>query len=114
LFTRFIGLFVSIVSAVILIAIAVANRKTVVLVLDPISPDNPVISLALPFYAYLFAMLILGVVLGGIATWFSQGKWRRMARERALEAARWKGESDRLLRERDHGPEKQRQLTVVR
>jgi uncharacterized integral membrane protein len=85
----------------ILIALAVANRHPVRLVLDPFRPEAPVISLVAPFYAYLLVALIVGVVLGGTATWLTQAKWRRTARSRALEAARWQSEADRLARARE-------------
>ena len=103
------------VVAVLLIALAVANRHAVQLVLDPFSPQAPVISAELPFYIYLFAMLIAGVVLGSIATWISQGKWRQLVRVRTHESLRWKGEAERLMRERDAGvTEKKKLLTLAR
>ena len=40
--------------------------------------------------------------------WFTQGRWRRIARRRGAEAVRWQAEADRLTRERD------RQLTPAR
>ena len=58
-------------------------------------------SLVLPFYAYLFFTLLLGVVLGGTAMWLSQARWRRNARHHGRAAARWHAEADRLTRERD-------------
>ena len=62
----------------------------------------------------LFAMLIVGVMLGGFETWLNQGKWRRMGRARTHEALRWKGEAERLLRERDAGvTEKKKQLALA-
>ena len=104
-------------SAVLLITMAVANRHDVRLVLDPFTPESPVIWATLPFYAYLFAMLILGVILGGLATWVNQGKWRRLVRIRTHEALRWKSEAERLMRERDAGiaagNEPRKQLTVI-
>jgi hypothetical protein len=33
--------------------------------------------------------------------WASQGRWRKAARLKAKEAARWHAEADRLTRERD-------------
>lgn len=98
---RVVGLLVGFVAAIFLVTLAVANRHGVRLVLDPFNPQDPVLSAVLPFYAYLFAMLIAGVVLGGIATWMSQSKWRRTARARTQEALRWRGEAERLGRERD-------------
>jgi uncharacterized integral membrane protein len=88
-------------SAVMLVTLAIANRHSVQLVLDPFRPEAPALSLMLPFYAYLFAALVAGVVLGGFATWLTQRHWRRSARVRAHEAKRWHAEADRLARERD-------------
>src|SRR5262249_35081410 len=105
---------VGLVAGLLLVTLAVANRHAARLVLDPFNPDTPVISVELPFYAYLFAMLIVGVVLGSIATWLGQGKWRRLVRTRTHEAMRWKLESERLLRERDAGvPEQRRRLALA-
>lgn len=98
---RIFGLAAALAVAAILVTLAIANRHVVSMRLDPFNPDDPVIALALPFYAYLFTMLIVGVVVGGLATWASQGKWRRAARNRTQEALRWKAEAERLTRERD-------------
>lgn len=100
---RIVGLLFGFVAAVFLVTLAVANRHAVRLVLDPFDPLDPVLAIDLPFYAYLFAMLIAGVVLGGIATWMSQSRWRRLARTRGQDAARWRAEAERLTRERDAG-----------
>lgn len=98
---RILGLLLGFIAAVFLVTLAVANRHTVRLVLDPFNPLDPILAAELPFYAYLFAMLILGVVLGGTATWISQSRWRRLARARGQDAARWRAEAERLTRERD-------------
>jgi hypothetical protein len=98
---RVIWLLVAFPAAAILVTLAVANRHPARLVLDPFRPEAPVLSLQLPFYAWLFLMLIGGVILGGVATWMTQSKWRRTARSRALESMRWQAEADRLARERD-------------
>lgn len=87
--------------ALVLIALAVANRHAVRLVLDPFRPESPAISLVLPFYAYLFGVLALGIIAGGLAVWLGQGHWRHTARARTQEARRWQSEADRLIRERD-------------
>lgn len=87
--------------AVALVAIGVVNTQVVELVLDPFRPDAPAISISLPFYAYLFAALVAGILIGSFATWRSQAPWRREARRRTAEARRWHGEADRLTRERD-------------
>ena len=86
--------------AVLLITLAVANRHGVRLVLDPFRPEEPVLSIVLPFYAYLYGVLLIGILVGGAATWLTQARWRRTARRRAAEAQRWQAEADRLTRER--------------
>lgn len=107
---RIVWFFVAFPVAILLITLAVANRHGVRLVLDPFRPADPVISLVLPFYAYLFGALLVGVVIGGAATWVTQAGWRRNARQRAAEAHRWQAEADRLTRERDRELEASRQL----
>lgn len=88
-------------AAVALVTLAIANRHSVQLVLDPFRPEHPTLSLVLPFYVYLFAALVVGVVLGGFATWVAQRHWRRSTRIKTQEARRWHAEADRLARERD-------------
>jgi uncharacterized integral membrane protein len=92
---------IALLSAVLVVTLAVANREEVRLVLDPFKPDAPVIFLKLPLYVYLLSALILGVMLGGAAVWFGQGRWRKTARLKTQDAMRWQAEADRLARERD-------------
>jgi uncharacterized integral membrane protein len=91
----------AVVFGAVLIAISVANRKPVPLVLDPFKPDAPAVQLDLPLYVYLIGALTAGVMLGGLATWVTQGRWRRQSRHNTTEALRWRNEADRLARERD-------------
>lgn len=107
---RFVWFFVALPAALVLITLALANRHGVRLVLDPFRPADPVISLVLPFYAYLFAALLIGIVIGGTAAWMTQARWRRSARQREAEANRWHAEADRLTRERDRNVEASRRL----
>ena len=98
---RIVWLLIALPTGLLLITLAVANRHEVQLTLDPFRPETPVLSLVLPFYVYLFASLIVGVLLGGTAMWLSQSRWRRSARLQGRAAARWQSEADRLTRERD-------------
>jgi uncharacterized integral membrane protein len=65
--------------AVVIIAFAVANRQAVTVSFDPFSAASPAYAASLPLFAIVFAVLILGVLIGGIATWIRQSKWRRTA-----------------------------------
>lgn len=98
---RIVWLLIAFPAGLLLVTLAVVNRHEVRLVLDPFRPETPVISLALPFYAYLFISLLIGVLLGGTAMWMSQARWRRNARHHSRSSARWHAEADRLTRERD-------------
>ncbi len=98
---RIVWLLIALPAGLLLITLAVANRHEVQLMLDPFRPENPVLSIVLPFYVYLLASLMVGVRRGGAAMWLSQGRWRRSARVHGRSAARWQSEADRLTRERD-------------
>jgi hypothetical protein len=98
---RIVWLLVAFPAAAILVTLAVANRHAARLVLDPFRPEAPALWIDMPFYAYLLIALVIGVALGGTATWMTQSRWRRTARRRAQEALRWQAEADRLARERD-------------
>ena len=91
-----------------MVAVSVANRKPVPLQLNPFNPNDALLTLNQPLFLYLFAALIAGVIVGGLATWLSQSKWRRTARVRTQEAYKWKNESERLIKERDAQIEAQR------
>jgi Lipopolysaccharide assembly protein A domain len=97
---RIVRLFVGLPIVVVAVAIGVANAQWVRLSLDPFRPDDPVLSLELPLYAWLLGALFCGVGVGGLAMWLTQTRWRRSARRGAAEADRWKAEAERLGRER--------------
>lgn len=81
--------------AVIIIAFAVANRQIVTVSLDPFSSDQPAAAVTLPLFALIILLLIVGVLIGGLAAWLRQGKWRGAARrlERDVQELRQKVDS---------------------
>ncbi|MCB1529248.1 MAG: hypothetical protein KDJ45_16315 [Hyphomicrobiaceae bacterium] len=99
--------------ALVLIALSIANRHSVRLILDPFNPQAPVIYTEQPLYFYIFGALLVGVVAGGTAVWLSQGHWRHTARNRTQEAHRWHAEADRLTRERDAEVGRSKQLAIA-
>ena len=101
MFRRILSLLIGFPIGIMLVAIAVSNRQPVDLILDPFRPETPALSIELPFYIYLLVALVVGVILGGIATWMGQSRWRQTARTQGRRAARWQAEADRLVRERD-------------
>jgi hypothetical protein len=84
---------------VALVTLAVVNRKPAELVLDPFGGTEPGLTLQAPFFLFLLGAFALGLVIGGIATWLGQGKWRRHAREEAREARELRRQTDRLEKE---------------
>ncbi|MGH6735531.1 MAG: LapA family protein [Methyloceanibacter sp.] len=84
---------------VVLIALAVVNRKPAILILDPFGGAEPSLSLEAPFFLFLLGTFAIGLIVGGLASWLNQGKWRRTAREEAREARDWRRQADRLEKE---------------
>ncbi len=109
---RFLWAILALPAGLILVTLAVANRQPVRLVLDPFRPEAPLLAMELPLYGYMLGALILGVVLGGMATWMTQGRWRKTARSKSQDAMRWQAEADRLARERDANVEGQKRLSA--
>ena len=105
MFRRILALLIGFPLGIILVAIAVSNRQPVDLILDPFRPETPALSIVLPFYIYLQAARVLGVILCGVATWMGQSRWRQTARSQGRRAARWQAEADRLAREREAAAE---------
>jgi uncharacterized integral membrane protein len=84
--------------ALLLVALAVVNRKSVSLGLNPFDSMSG-LAVEAPFFVFLLGAFALGLIAGGIATWFGQGKWRLMARKEAREASTWRRHADRLEKE---------------
>ena len=102
---RILGLVLAAPAFLLLVTLAVTNKHDVPLKLNPFRPEDTGLMIEAPFFYYLLGALIAGVLLGGIATWMTQGHWRRSARTRAQDAMRWQAEADRLARERDASAE---------
>jgi uncharacterized integral membrane protein len=79
LFRKIIAAVILVPLAVIIIAFAVANRQIVTVSLDPFSAEHPAASLTVPLFALVMVLLVIGVLIGGIAAWLRQSKWRRTA-----------------------------------
>ncbi|BCH20501.1 hypothetical protein MesoLjLc_02860 [Mesorhizobium sp. L-8-10] len=82
---RFILIVVFVPLAIILIALAVANRGLVAFTLDPFNPGNPALTVQLPLFVLLFAAVLAGLLIGSSVTWWRQGRYRKLARRRDQE-----------------------------
>lgn len=77
---RFLTVVIFIPLAIMLIALAVANRAAVAFTIDPFNPGNPGLTASLPLFVLLFVALMLGIIIGSLATWWRQGRYRKAAR----------------------------------
>ena len=91
---RIVGWVVLVPLCLAMIVFALANRQLVVVNFNPFVPsvalETP--GAGVPLFLVLFTVLLFGVVLGGIATWFAQGHHRRDERT-------YRREAERLTRE---------------
>ena len=83
----------------LLVALAVVNRKPAILILDLFGNAEPRLSLEAPLFLFLLGAFALGLIIGGIATWLGQGKWRRTARAQGREARDLRRQASRLEKE---------------
>ena len=74
------------------VVFAVANRHFVTVSFDPFNSRDPSIAIAMPLFAVIILVAILGVLAGGIATWLRQGYWRRAARLHEADARQARAE----------------------
>lgn len=81
MFRKIVSTLIVVPLAVVIIAFAVANRQSVTISFDPFSSANPAYVATLPLFVVIFMVLILGVLIGGMAAWIGQAKWRRVARK---------------------------------
>lgn len=82
--------------AIIIVALAVANRQSVTVSFDPFSASAPAVAQTLPLFALIFVVLIAGVIVGGVAAWLGQRQWRRAARRLEREASELRAKLDAL------------------
>ena len=78
--------------ATVALLFAVANRRWVTVSFDPFSADAPAYAAELPMFLVIFAALILGVIVGGIAVWSSKLRWQMAAHRAEKELARIQAE----------------------
>jgi hypothetical protein len=99
-------MFSKLVKAIILIPIfavlvgwAVANPQPITVSFDPFDAADPAYAMTVPLYLVGFAILIAGVIVGGIATWLEQGKSRRTLARLAVEIGGLRAELEHLRRQ---------------
>jgi len=87
---KFLTYLVLVPLAIVILMFALANRQIVTVSFDPFSSTQPALSFTMPLFVLIFLLVLLGVLIGGVAAWLRQSKWRRNARrlEADVEALR--------------------------
>jgi uncharacterized integral membrane protein len=85
--------------AALIVMFAVGNRAPVMIALDPMAAQPPMFAFSVPLFLLLLIVLILGVIVGGVAAWMRQSRWRRRARRLAAELKASRGETESLRRQ---------------
>jgi len=105
MFKRLVSWFILVPLTLVLVVFALANRQFVRVNFDPLSPQNPLLpSLEIPLFVVIYAVLIVGVFLGGFAAWFAQRGQRRQKRL-------WRRQARQLEQERKSLNEKAKRST---
>jgi uncharacterized integral membrane protein len=93
---KFLSVVILVPLGIILVMFAVANREVIAISFDPFDMVNPAFALKVPLYALIFALAGFGVLIGGIASWLKQHKWRARARRAEAEARELRARLDAL------------------
>jgi uncharacterized integral membrane protein len=93
-------LFIVVPIAIVLLMFAFANRHLVTVSFDPfVGKDVAGPAITAPLFILLVLAIGVGVILGGLASWFKQAKLKRALREARAEADEARIEAARLRRE---------------
>lgn len=86
--SKIVGWLVLVPLCLVLVAFALANRQLVAVNLNPFGApaDADIAGYGIPLFVVLYIVLLVGVLLGGTATWFAQGEHRKRARQWRREA----------------------------
>jgi uncharacterized integral membrane protein len=88
LMRKFVTAFVLVPLAIVIVMFAVANRQYITVSFDPFDSANPAVAIRIPLFILIFALVGLGVLVGGVAAWLRQHKWRARARRAEADAKR--------------------------
>lgn len=85
----------------VIVGLAVANREIVTVSFDPFNAAAPAFALKAPLFLIVLILVIAGVIIGGVAAWLKQGKWRRATRRLEAELRDARAETEALRRRLD-------------
>ncbi len=95
---RAFAIFVLAPLAIVIMALAVANRQSVTVSFDPFNMAEPAYVAQAPLFLLVLLFVIAGVLIGGTAAWLRQGRWRRRARRLESRLNRAEAEMQSLKR----------------
>ncbi|MGI9363545.1 MAG: lipopolysaccharide assembly protein LapA domain-containing protein [Rhizobiaceae bacterium] len=98
---RLVGLLIFVPIGIIVVALAVANRQMITVSIPPQVGDAPLYSFSLPLFALLFATLFVGMLLGSFATWLTQARHRKQARQQKQQADKMTSEANKQAERAD-------------
>ncbi len=101
---KLVTIFVLLPLGIVIVMFAVANRQVVTVSFDPFSAAQPAFSVTVPLFVLIFTLTILGVIVGGVAAWLRQAKWRRAARVLEADMRRLHREMETLNERLDVAP----------
>jgi len=85
---KFVTIFILVPLAVLIVMFAVANREYITVSFDTFDSKNPAIAFKIPLFILIFLLVGVGVLVGGIAAWLRQHKWRARARRAEADVKR--------------------------
>ena len=80
MFKRIIKRALALFACLLSVVLAVANRHSVSVSLDPFSTTEPALEFLVPLYLVVLLCLILGILIGGMTSWLGGGRHRKAAR----------------------------------
>ncbi len=93
---KFLSALILVPLGIVLVMFAVANRQIITISFDPFDAVNPAFKQDAPLWGLIFTLAGLGVLVGGMASWLKQLKWRSRARRAEAEARELRARLDAL------------------
>ncbi|RYE57378.1 MAG: DUF1049 domain-containing protein [Hyphomicrobiales bacterium] len=103
--SKIVGWLVLVPLSLALVAFALANRQLVAVNINPFGApaEASMAGYGIPLFVVLYVVLLIGVLLGGTATWFAQSAHRRSERQWRREAQHLNQELEALRRRQGQG-----------
>ncbi len=83
---KFVTALILVPLTIVIVMFAIANREIIMVSFDPFDSTQPAYAVKMPLFILIFVLVGVGVVIGGIAAWLRQHKWRARARRAEAEA----------------------------